>query len=249
MKNLVGYSFQPCPANPKYLSKIFLLKFHRDSECKGVIRSICERAPNLLGPPEQYDNRLNQRPYAVIKNICHNTMKTARVQKNDRTDRGCNHWMPSLVIASAIALLGLTACNEERRAECEKIDNLTNANYQKILAAGGHGTPEGFLKEADISARTANTLVALELGDKNLSSLRSHLAASLRQKAAAARAMATVADDERTITSASERSAAHQKIVLQAVDASETYGGMLYALEVYCNSGQIPQSLAENPLE
>ena len=61
--------------------------------------------------------------------------------------------------------------------------------------------------------------------------------------------MATVADVERTITSANDRSAAHQKIVVQAADASETYGGMLYALEVYCDSGQIPPSLAEYPPE
>ena len=166
-------------------------------------------------------------------------------------------------------VLGLTACTgdlddpfrvkqrraEERRAECQQVYNITNANYeqnmaayQQGLAADGTQTREGLLNEAEVPLHTAEVLEALALEDENLQSLSLKLAAGLRQMAEAQRAMVPFADVERTITSANDRSTIHQASVVQRDDASSHYGGLLRALEVYCNGNEFPPFL-ESPAE
>ena len=99
------------------------------------------------------------------------------------------------------------------------------------------------LAEAEVPLRTAEVLEALALEDENLQSLSFNLAAGLRQMAEAKRAMAPFADVERTITSANDRSVAHQASVVKRDEASRDYGGVLRALEAYCDGDEFPPSL------
>ncbi|MEO1349002.1 MAG: hypothetical protein AAFW84_09400 [Cyanobacteria bacterium J06635_15] len=165
------------------------------------------------------------------------------------------------------ALLSLTACTfdlddpfgaqqrlaEERRAECQQIYDITEVHYEQAmaaykgnLAADGTQTREGLLEEAEVSLQTAALLEALETEDQNLKRLSLELATGLRQLTEAKRMMAPFADVQRTITSANDRSPAHQASVVQMDEASGHYGGMLYALEVYCEGGN-PLPSAESP--
>lgn len=166
-------------------------------------------------------------------------------------------------------LLSLTACTfdvddstgvkqrlaEERRAECQQVYTITNAHdeqniaaYKQGLAADGTRTREGLLAEAEVPLKTADALAALSLADQNLKRLSLELAAGLRQLAEAKRMMAPFVDVERTITSANDRSPAHQASVVQRDEASGHYGEILYALKVYCEGGEPPSSL-ESPAE
>ena len=173
----------------------------------------------------------------------------------------CKPWMSLRMLIGITTLLSLTSCTfdlddptgvkerraKERRAECQQIYDIKNAHYEQRmaayrqgLAADGTRTREGLLKEAEVPWRTADRLEALELEDQNLKSLSLELAAGLRQLAEAYRAMAPFADVERTITSANDRSAAHQASVVQRGNASRHYAGISYALEVYCEGGDPP---------
>ncbi|MEL6401877.1 MAG: hypothetical protein AAFR26_22815 [Cyanobacteria bacterium J06626_4] len=188
-----------------------------------------------------------------------------------------HRWTPQVVkprtlgrmFIGATALLGLTACTfdlddptgvrqrraEERYAECQKISIITNAQdeqavaaYQQGLATDGVQTREGLLAEAEVSLRAAGMLEALALKDENLQSLSLNLAARLRQMAEAKRAMAPFADVERTITSANDRSAVHQASVVQRDEVSSNYGGVLRALEAYCDGDELPPALESSIL-
>ena len=187
-----------------------------------------------------------------------------------------NRWIPKLftpqmfwrMCIGTTALLGLTAWSvdineptggkqyraEQRRAECQRVHNITNAHYEQNMAAYRQGlatdgtqTQAGLLKQAEVPIRTADILETLELEDKSLQSVSSYIAMGLRQMARADRAMALFANIERTITSANERSAAHQASVVQKDEASRYYAGALYTLEVYCEGGHLP-SILENPI-
>ena len=172
-----------------------------------------------------------------------------------------NPQMSLRMFVGITALLNLTACTidlddptgvkqrraKERHAECQQIYAIQNAHYEQNmaaykqgLAADGTQTQEGLLQEAEVSLRTADTLETLELEDGNLKSLSLELAVGLRQLAEAKRAMAPFADAERAITSANDRSPAHQASVVQRSDASSHYSGLSYALEVYCEGGPDP---------
>lgn len=167
------------------------------------------------------------------------------------------------------ALLGLTACTFDlddptgarqrraaaRRAECQQIYTITEAHteqagtaYRQGLAADGTRTQAGLLAEAEVPLRTAEVLEALALEDDNLQSLSFNLAAGLRQMAEAKRAMAPFADAERTITSANDRSIAHQASVVNRDEASRDYGGVLRALEAYCDGDEFPPALESSVL-
>ncbi|MBE7384817.1 MAG: hypothetical protein F6J95_025815 [Leptolyngbya sp. SIO1E4] len=166
-------------------------------------------------------------------------------------------------------LLSLTACTgdlddpfgakqrlaEERRAECQRIYDITEAHnentlavYRGNLAPDGTQTREGLLKVAEVPLQTADLLEALKVEEQNLKSLSLELATGLRQLAAAERTLAPFADVERTITSANDRSPAHQASVVQRDEASSHYGGILRALEFYCEGGDLPSSM-ENSAE
>ena len=172
-------------------------------------------------------------------------------------------------LASIAILLPLTACTgdlddpfgnkqrlaEERRAECQQTYNITRAHEkqssatrQQNLTADGARTQEDLLKELEVSLQTADMLDLLAIDDQNLKRLNLELATSLRQIAEAKRAMAPFAEVERTITSANDRSSAHQAIVVRRNEVGQYYGGMLYALEVYCDGGN-PPTYSESPVQ
>ncbi|MEM6520620.1 MAG: hypothetical protein AAF722_14970 [Cyanobacteria bacterium P01_C01_bin.70] len=183
-----------------------------------------------------------------------------------------NNWIPQIfsprifwrIFTGMTALLSLTACTfdlddptgakqrraKERRVECQQIDSsITTAHYEQAmaaykqgLAANGTQTQAGLLAEAEVSLRTTDVLEALELEDENLQSMSLNIAAGLRQMAEAKRDMAPFADIEATITSANDRSAAHQASVVQRNDASRYYAGTLRAIESYCE-GDAPSSV------
>ena len=117
------------------------------------------------------------------------------------------------------------------------------AHTREVFFADGNLTRAGFLKQAEIHLDTARRLEALELDDKNLRIVSSYLAASYRHQAQTARDMMPFAEVERTITSANDRSPAHQAVILRA----NPYDGVDYALEVYCEGGDMPSVLLENP--
>ena len=164
-------------------------------------------------------------------------------------------------LASVTILLPLATCTgnlddpfgnkqrraEERRAECQQTYNITRAyeeqssaiRKQNLTTDGAH-TQEGLLKELEVSLQTADKLETLVVDDQNLKRLNLELATSLRQIVEAERAMAPFAEVEDRITSANDRSPDHQAIVLQKKAVGQYYGGMLYALEVYCEGGKPP---------
>lgn len=167
------------------------------------------------------------------------------------------------MLISTVALMNLTACTfdlddptgtrqrrvEKRRAECQQIYDIKQTDYEQGMATyarevffdDAQPTQAGFLKRAEISLDTANALEALDLTDKNLRLLNSYLAAKFRYEAKTSRDMAPFAEIERTITSASDRSAIHQAVVARV----NPFDGASYALEVYCEGGNMPSS----PLE
>ncbi len=189
-----------------------------------------------------------------------------------------NGWTPPIVnpqrwgrqlIRSTVVLLGLTACTFDlddptgarqrraaaRRTECQQIYTITEAHteqagtaYEQGLTADGFRTQEGLLAEAEVPLRTAEVLETLVLEDENLQGLSLKLAAVLRQMAEAKQAMASFAEVERTITSANDRSVAHQAIVGQRDNVRRDYGGMLRALEAYCDGDEFPPALESSTL-
>ncbi|MEM8612397.1 MAG: hypothetical protein AAGF93_10295 [Cyanobacteria bacterium P01_H01_bin.105] len=165
------------------------------------------------------------------------------------------------IITSTSVLLSLTACTfdlddpmgtyqrraNERHPECQQLYGITGEHYEQSmvayeqgLAADGTPTIEGLLEGAKIPLHTADRLEALGFKDDDLQSLSFHLAAGLRQIAEAQRAMAPFADVERTITSANDRSTAHQASVVQRDEASGQYASALRALEAYCEGKDLP---------
>ena len=168
------------------------------------------------------------------------------------------------IITSAGVLLSLAACTfdlddpmgelqrraEERRPECQQLYGITEEHYEQRMAAYRQGlapdgvqSPEDFPEEAKVSLRYADRLETIEFKDTNLQSLSFQLAAELRQVAKAERALAPFADIERTITSANDRSTAHQASVVQMNEANNQYAGKLRALESYCEGEDLPDSL------
>ena len=172
-------------------------------------------------------------------------------------------------LTSIAVLLSLTACTgdlddpfgnkqrraEERQAECQQTYNTTRAYYEQSsttrrqnLTADGVLTQEGVLKGLEVSLQTADTLEGLAVDDQNLKRLNLEIAASLRQIVEAERAMAPFAEVERTLTSANDRSPAHQAIVVRRKEVGQYYSGMLYALEFFCDGGS-PPTYSDSPVQ
>ena len=127
---------------------------------------------------------------------------------------------------------------QERQAECQQVYALDQANYEQVLAIYTQDgfsvdqklTQAGFLEEAEIYLNRAQALEALDLDDYNLELLSSYLAGSLRHQAQRSRDLAPFAAVERAITSANDRSLAHQAVVARI----NPYNGGRYILELYC---------------
>ena len=128
---------------------------------------------------------------------------------------------------------------EERRAECQQVYEITKANYDQSRAVYDHAdvrpTQADSLKRAEIYIATASSLDALPLGDQNLNLLKGYLAESFRHDAERYRALAPFAEAERNLTSANDRSEAHQTVIAR----ENPYVGLEYAIEVYCEGGDM----------
>lgn len=171
------------------------------------------------------------------------------------------------ILTCATVLANLTACTfdlddpigskqrraEKRRAECQQIYDIQQANYEQGIAtdaqdvffADTNPTQAGLLKRAEIYLDTAHALEALDLGDKHLRLLNSSLGASFRHRSKTSRDMAPFAEVERDITSANDRLPAHQAVVARA----NPYDGVDYTLEVYCEGDNMPSSFLESSAE
>lgn len=138
-------------------------------------------------------------------------------------------------------LVSLTACGlslddptgakarraEERRAECQQVNIARETMSTEAMRSPFQPT---------------DVLTMLALEDKNLQILSSEIAARLQLLAEAEHHQASFADIERTITSANDRSEAHQASVVERGEAWSDYAGVSYALEHYCNGSDAQYS-------
>lgn len=153
----------------------------------------------------------------------------------------------SLTLASIIALLSLTACGEKRSVQCQKIGDILNATSSQRLSVSA--TSEGFSKGADLSRQAADDLTALELGDKKLSNLRSHIVASFQDMAEASMAMDAIAGPDGTVIMDANSSAEAEAVMTKFEASSRNFVTKFNALQTYCNGGTIPSELTDAPAQ
>ena len=153
----------------------------------------------------------------------------------------------ALSLASVFTLMALTACGESRSAQCEKMGNVLNASSSQMLSASS--TPQGFSQGATIANKAAADLAALELGDKKLSNLRSHLVASYRKSAEASTAMDSIAGPDGTVIIDASTDASAQAIMTQFETAMQNFGSVMNAAQTYCNGGSAPSNFTDAPAQ
>ena len=153
----------------------------------------------------------------------------------------------SLTIASVLALLSLTACGEKLSVQCQKIGDVMNATSSARLSASS--TSEGFSQGAQLSQQAADDLMALEIGDKKLSNLRSHIAASFREMAQASSSMDAIAGPEGTVIIDNSNSAETQAVLAKFEATGQDFSTKFNALQTYCNGGSIPSNLTDTPAQ
>ena len=153
----------------------------------------------------------------------------------------------ALSVVSALTLIPLAACGESRSAQCEKIGGILNASSSQMLSASS--TPQGFSQGATIANKAADDLAALELGDKKLSNLRSHLVASYRKSAEASNAMNSIAGSDGTVIVDASTQAEYQPIMTQFETASRDFGTVMNATQTYCNGGTAPNNFTDAPAQ
>ena len=157
------------------------------------------------------------------------------------------HRINSLTLASIIALLSLTACGEKRSVQCQKIGDILNATSSQRLSASA--TSQGFSKGAELSRQAADDLMALELGDKKLSNLRSHIVASFQDMAEASMAMDASAGPDGTVIMDANSSAEAEAVMTKFEASSRNFVTKFNALQTYCNGGTIPSELTDAPAQ
>ena len=153
----------------------------------------------------------------------------------------------SLALLSAIALLSLTACGEQRSVQCQKVGDVLNAASSQRMSASS--ATDSFSKGAEISRKAAADLQALELGDKKLSNLRSHLAASFQDMADSSTAIAAVAGPDGSVISDSSTSAEHDALFTKFAAVGTDFNTKFTALQTYCNGGTVPSELTDAPAQ
>lgn len=153
----------------------------------------------------------------------------------------------ALSFVSAFTLMALTACGESRSAQCEKIGNVLNASSSQMLSASS--TPQGFSQGATIANKAADDLAALELGDKKLSNLRSHLVASYRKSAEASNAMNSIAGPDGSVVIDASTNASAKAVMTQFETAMQDFGSVMNAAQTYCNGGTAPSNLTDAPAQ
>ena len=145
-----------------------------------------------------------------------------------------NMLLKTRLTAFAILALSLTACGESRSVQCDKIGTILNNTSTQMLTASG--TSQGFSQGAVLAEQAAADLEALDLGDKKLSNLRSHLSAAYRDDAAASREMDAIAGANGTVVS----NPANTEVVSRFEQASQAFGTVFNATQTYCNGGDVP---------
>lgn len=143
----------------------------------------------------------------------------------------------------AVLLLALTAaaCGESRSVQCDKIGGILNRTSSQLLSASG--TAQGFSQGATLADEAATELDALELGDKKLSNLRSHLSAAYRSTSAASLEMDTIAGADGTVIS----DTGNNEVIARFEQASQEFGTVFNAAQTYCNGGDVPPEFTEQP--
>lgn len=149
------------------------------------------------------------------------------------------------LLCSAAMLLGLSACGEKRSVQCQKVGDILNATSSQRLSASS--TSEGFSKGAELSLQAANDLEALELGDKGVSNLRSHLVVNFRDMAQASQGMDSIADEEGYVSSNASTSAEDQAILTAFETTGREFSSTFSALQTYCNGGKVDSALVDQP--
>lgn len=157
------------------------------------------------------------------------------------------HKLKALSCVSGFTLLALTACGESRSVQCEKIGNVLNASSSQMMSASS--TSQGFSQGATIANQAADDLAALELGDKKLSNLRSHLVASYRKSAEASTAMNSIAGPDGSVIIDASTQASSQAIMTQFETAMKDVGSVTNATQTYCNGGTVASNLTDAPAQ
>ena len=153
----------------------------------------------------------------------------------------------SLAIASTLSLLSLTACGEKLSVQCQKVGDVMNATSSARLSASS--TSQGFSQGAQLSRQAADDLMALEIGDKKLSNLRSHIAASFREMAEASSEMDAIAGPEGTVISDNSSGAETQATLAKFEATGRDFSTKFNALQTYCNGGSVPSNLTDVPAQ
>ncbi|MEO1620555.1 MAG: hypothetical protein AAFU53_05915 [Cyanobacteria bacterium J06632_3] len=142
-------------------------------------------------------------------------------------------------------LVGLSACGEKRSVQCQKVGAILNATSSQRLSASG--TSDSFSRGAALSRQAATDLEALELGDKGLSNLRSHLVLTFRNMTQDSQSMDSIANGEGYVTTDASTSS-ENLAVIDAFEASgREYSKMFNAVQTYCNGGKVDSALTDSP--
>ena len=145
-------------------------------------------------------------------------------------------------LAAVITLfLAITACGESRSVQCDKIGGILNSTATQLMTASG--TAEGFSQGAVLEDQAAADLEVLELGDKKLSNMRSHLAAAYRSNAVASREMDAIAGADGTVIS----NTGNNDVVARFEQANQEFSSIFTATQTYCNGGDVPTEYTEQP--
>ena len=129
----------------------------------------------------------------------------------------------------AVALLAMAAagCGRARVRECKALVEKINAGDEAVTRAGGAGDPAGQLRTLATAVDTARAdVLALQLDDTKLASLRAEYATMLRSVAGVARKVAVDA------TSKDNDALAADSQQLQSAIAKEA--GIVHAVNAYC---------------
>ena len=148
-------------------------------------------------------------------------------------------------LTTTIMLLSLAliaaACGESRSVQCEKIGSILNSTSSQMLSASR--TAQGFSQGAALADQAAADLEALDLGDKKLSNLRSHLAAAYRAMSVASQEMNAIAGADGFVTSNS----GNTEVIARFEQSSQAFSTVFNTAQTYCNGGDVPPEFTEQP--
>jgi len=91
--------------------------------------------------------------------------------------------------------------------------------------------------------------MALEIGDKKLSNLRTHIAASFRDMADSATAMNAIAGPDGSVSISAGSEAAFEATLANFETTGRGFSTKFNALQTYCNGGSIPSELTDAPAQ